>query len=1422
MEIRGSSDILGSAEILVTQILYPWKRFWCRRGGTISLADQGFLLDPESEYAKYYTTDVVSFEAIANIQCLVLLGEPGIGKSTTLRTEFERVRQAAAAANDVAMYFDLRDYSSDTRLEQKVFKNEAIQSWRDGDHTLHLFLDSLDQGLLWIDNIARVLHTELQDLPLDRLRLRIASRPADWQVTLEQDFLRFWGENGVRIVELAPLRRVDVTLAAKLNSVDDPDRFIQEVLDRDVVPLAIKPVTLRFLLGTYLKDRSLPRSRVELYREGCWRLCDESNPHRRDSREGRGNLAVTQRLAVAARIAAVTQLSNRAAIWFGPTGDLEPEDVSLEALIGTERVGSSEITTDVSALREVLGTGLFWSGGPYRQYWQHQTYAEFLGAFYLDAHRVPVRRLQTLLLHPDGSGKVIPQLREVATWLAGMNIRAFQFIARTNPEILLGSEIAAATHAERAVLAKRLLRAYDTGAASLSVWDHYPSFRRLDNPELTEITRPYISDSGHSRDARIAAIEIVGACQLTSLGGELTSVALSPAENTEIRSHAAAAIVALNDRGARQALRPLAFSQAGADPRDDFKGYGLQATWPDHMTAGELFAILTPPKVQNHLGPYARFLSGPIADQLAPQDLPVALGWARNHAHGRDELDSLHSLASNIMRRAVDYVHQPQVADLLAAALFERAQAYASSDLVTAKLRALGQSAKRAIVRAMLPLAAQSKHGPYFLMDTCAVDPGDLPWLLSELSQALDGAVRHTLAELISRLIDPSDVPTVDAVLCACKTSPELESALQPFTAAIRLGSPLAAELREHYELMMRHDKPAPIAPPVPLEQAVADALAANESDLFFRVDAILTKRQPGSSVIFESWQSLDEERKAQILRAAQDYVKKRPPTPGGSWWKDGQYTWGLLAGYDALRLLAVYSADALDELNEPDWEFWTRLIVSFRGEGNNDPGRPALLSRASRRVRAIFLATVEDVIRGENTRHKDVLLLRQLGDIWNDDLSALFRTELNEPTLEPDSYRAILQKLLTIGDAVAEAQARTMVMGVVPEAGANRRKTVFAAAELLAQDPAQWKAIWPILQTNQAFGVEVLSLVAYEREHNGFATKLDEMDIADICIWLTARGLDDRRQDGLVTPEIALARWWNTLINYLMTKGTVGACQAIRRLIDTLPQYSDGLTHALHVAEDHMRRSTWTPADAQQVLDLGRRELAPPLVISLHGIRTRGAWQKQLNSDLQSLGFRHELLDYGFFRACQLLIPWFRKRQVEWFRREYERLAANVQGPPSAIAHSFGTYIVASALERYAEIRFDRIILCGSIVRRDYDWGALIESGRVDAVLNDYGGRDFWPKAAESTISDGGASGTRGFLMPHPNLYQRYRPQFQHSDYFYALNYRQTWIPFLEGDEPSEVPIAAKPHWNWRFLLMLLLPIAAALLAAYLALKRR
>jgi predicted ATPase len=94
--------------------IFPWKRFWCSRTGTISLNDNGFLLDPESEYAHYYHKDVVAFEKIQKTPCLVLLGEPGVGKTTTLNSEIKILSDQLVGKTDVLFHKNLNEYGDES------------------------------------------------------------------------------------------------------------------------------------------------------------------------------------------------------------------------------------------------------------------------------------------------------------------------------------------------------------------------------------------------------------------------------------------------------------------------------------------------------------------------------------------------------------------------------------------------------------------------------------------------------------------------------------------------------------------------------------------------------------------------------------------------------------------------------------------------------------------------------------------------------------------------------------------------------------------------------------------------------------------------------------------------------------------------------------------------------------------------------------------------------------------------------------------------------------------------------------------------------------------------------------------------------------------------------------------------------------
>ncbi len=358
---------------------YEWDRFWCPREASFSLEDAGYLVDPTTEWGRRYYPHVVPFAELGATPCLVLLGEPGIGKSSAVAREYGRVRQLAhSAGSSPPLSIDLRAYGSEDRLFRRLTGAPEIRAWADGDAMLDLFLDSLDECLLRVDTLAAMLPEALEHLPTDRLRLRVACRTGDWPQTLESGLIRRWGQEGVGIYELAPLRRVDVAAAAVANGLD-ADEFLAEVAEREAEALANRPITLDFLLRTKLQGRQLPARRVDLYLSGCRFLAAENNEARLEAGY-RGPVDVGERLRLAARIAAATVFGNRYAVWGGPeAGPVPQEDLTFREL----KAGSPDAPgPSDGALKEVLGTGLFSSRGPNRMGWAHQTYAEFLAAYW--------------------------------------------------------------------------------------------------------------------------------------------------------------------------------------------------------------------------------------------------------------------------------------------------------------------------------------------------------------------------------------------------------------------------------------------------------------------------------------------------------------------------------------------------------------------------------------------------------------------------------------------------------------------------------------------------------------------------------------------------------------------------------------------------------------------------------------------------------------------------------------------------------------------------------------------------------------------------------------------------------------------------------------------------------------------------------
>ena len=569
---------------------FHWKRFWYPRGSSLNLADDGYLPDPDFQPSRIWNPQVVSFGEISDVKGLVLLGDPGMGKSTILSEQESFWKNRHHDSNEKYLFINLRSYQTDSRLAAHLFESPIFEEWLAGTHTLRLFLDSLDEGLLSIKVLAACLADEFKKLPSERLYLRIACRTVEWLDLLESGLADWLGKEVVQHYVLAPLRKNDVEAAARISGLD-AKLFLNQVESSAVVPFAIKPVTLNFLLSMYRKQGSLPSSQSVLYLEGCRLLAAETSKSR-GAAGYIGELTAEQRLAVAARIAAIMIFVNRNAVYTGTNlTEASDEDVTIRELLGeSESDNGVRFNVGEKEIRETLGTGLFSTRGPNRIGWGHQTYAEFLAAWYLKKHDVSISQIKSLITHPDDpNGKIIPQLGETAAWLAGMIPEIFQAIVRTEPDLLLRSEVATGDSPRRSALVEALLQLYENEHVFDRDREHY---KNLSHPGLADQLRPYVVNKVKSVIVRRVAVDIAESCNIQSLNDAFLSVALDTSDNQQIRVQAACAIGRIGDDKTRKKLKPLVLTDDADDHQDELKGSVLRALWPSHITARELFSFL--------------------------------------------------------------------------------------------------------------------------------------------------------------------------------------------------------------------------------------------------------------------------------------------------------------------------------------------------------------------------------------------------------------------------------------------------------------------------------------------------------------------------------------------------------------------------------------------------------------------------------------------------------------------------------------------------------------------------------------------------------------------------------------------------------------------------------------------------------------
>jgi hypothetical protein len=778
------------------------QRFWARQTDVLDLSDVGFLRDPAEHTLR--TPAPLTLADMEDRPALALLGEPGIGKSTALSAEAARIGSRAGELGRTCIRVDLRSFGTDAMLHRRLFEAPDILNWRNGTSQLFLHLDSLDEALLRIDTVANLLASELPGLPTSRLSLRVACRTAVWPAeTLGRALVGIWGEEGVEVRELAPLRRSDVLAAAEAVGIA-PAGFLGAVFAAGAMPFAIKPLTLRLLLKIYAANGELPSGTADLFRQGCLALCEEQNASRRESGR-RGSTGAAERLRVAGRIAAAMLFANRYAVWLGVEAERPVEDVAVSALSGARETGpfGSFVTTQ-DDVRQTLDTGLFSSRGEARLGWAHQAYAEFLAAAYLFDRGIPPETALRLFRHPAGG--LVPQLSTVAAWAASISSDIRAALMAEEPVALMRGDLSNWGAEDLSSLTGSLLHFLDGQHFHGEHFGLVQSYGKLMHPGLAAQLRLWIEDRTRGLSSRRAAVSMAERCGLYELQPQLLSAALDASEDGSVRSLAVSALKRCGDASVAARILPLARGEVGPDPHQDIRGKALDLLWPTGISATDLFALLVPSS-DNYFGSYAYFLST-LPDALADGDLRPGLDWATKFLVrvGHDGAYREKTLADAIMVRSWAAFERPELIepliDHIGVRLRHHGEIWRGTDYKARDgfLEALAHDEHRrrrfmsAVLRKPIDRLRASDYGR-----TGFLVAGDLEWLIAISpagAEPLDGADPDSILNSIVMMCNLEDEGQFEAVYVATQRWPALKAAYAAVFEGISLDSPEVAQQR--------------------------------------------------------------------------------------------------------------------------------------------------------------------------------------------------------------------------------------------------------------------------------------------------------------------------------------------------------------------------------------------------------------------------------------------------------------------------------------------------------------------------------------------------------------------------------------------------------------------------------------------------
>jgi hypothetical protein len=1209
-----------------TSIHYPWTRLWYPADETLKYDSDGFVADPEAEYGNFLNPGLHPLESLQEERCLILLGEPGLGKTEALYDHFKTF-DSAKASNTVVRWIDLKDIPDAFALTRQLFDSALFKEWEHGTGKLYLFMDSLDEGLLSFDTLTGFIAQELNRLArpqavniaqttgatpvptetpqmntadaapnvaLDRLYLRIACRSGIWRSGFSKELGSIFQPARMIILKLAPLTRKEVQLAADQTGTVG---FVEQVVARNVTPFAIKPFTLTALLSLFHQHRALPPKKLTIYEEVCRVACVEHNESRKDKLRV-GCLSPEERLTIARRIAALTIFCNKTYLRTDlPFENVKPEEFGIDVLYGDE----DNVRIDLANLRETLDTGLFAWGTDQRVGWDHRMFAEFLAAQYCKRNNLTIRDVRKLVfVKSSGKKRTAPQLSETVAWLCLFYPSLVKDVLANDPMALIESDVLKDDEGIRYSATERYLLRFEREETFDDQLQE--ELALLSHKRLLDQLRPYITNKKKKFRARTRAMDIAAACGVHELEIYLVRVAHDYEEPVALRTHA---LVVLGNSGtpeSKKRLRDLITASSEDDPHSEIKGWALAATWPDYISVVELFSVLSDPGDTGFYGGYSSFLysvTKTLPARLGGDDLMTALSWVESVGLSSRPYDRFQAIIDCVLLCAWGQFDEPGVREPFARLALNRIQSHLP--IAEGSLTSRGEHGlpfyhlfsedppkRRRLIKALIKLlqADKSSLGAFWLLytDDKVVRAEDAGWLIEQF-QIVPSNERESILQMLERMRDSESLYPIREAL---------DAGILPETLRhlvfIELSSSLAATLREQYEMESKYKQPRSLLKPSPAERidTYLEMIGAGQVMAWSNLTLALTLEadsqrygEEGSDLRkLPGWLASDQSTRQAIIDAAKLFLLHFTPTPDDYW----QQTFGhwVIAAYLAFVLLREEDFGFFEAQQEDFWSRWSGLLIGYKFDYGKEINKDLLVVIAKKYPDALVKGLTE-VLVPERT---DCNFLYRIDGAWIPQVEQTLVSILNASTLNEGCNETILNILLQNGSKDAEAIAESMLLQTE-----DSPKRIIAAVTLLrsSTDGGQ-RLVWPLIQSSDTIGKEIVERVSEFGLSVELTSKWSESALGDLFVWLAKRYPyeQDRKPGGgaySVTISDSVRSMRDAVINALRNRGTTEAIAALDQAKNELG--ADWIKWHIAEARGIELWNSWKPIEPADLLAL-------------------------------------------------------------------------------------------------------------------------------------------------------------------------------------------------------------------------------------------